>query len=103
MEIRFIVSEIRTGTVANGFGGCPAFLFCPLSLTRGNEVYHLTESCWPRRFVLQFARVSHQQLSFLAFISRGERRSISVNRCFFNYTIGFKNYTLSLPDDLAGL
>src|SRR5215475_9626826 len=59
MKIRFIASEIRTGTVANGFGGCPAFLFCPLSLTRGNEVYHLTESCWPRRFVPSDYKVVH--------------------------------------------
>jgi len=38
MEIRLIASEIRTGNVANGFSECPAFLFCALSLTRGNEV-----------------------------------------------------------------
>jgi len=93
MEIRFIVSEIRTGTVANGFGGCPAFLFCPLSLTRGNEVYHLTESCWPRRFVLQSTRVSHQRLSFFAFISRGERPSIGVNRRPRDCDNGFKQST----------
>src|SRR5215510_5640549 len=98
MKIRFIASEIRRGTVANGFVGCPAFLFCPLSLTRGDEVYHLTESCWPRRFVLQSARVSHQRLSFLTFMSRSGSHSISVNRRPRDCDIGFKQSTSIVSD-----
>src|SRR5262249_21871058 len=98
MEIRFIASEIRTGTVANGFGGCPAFLFFPLSLKRGNQVYHLTKSCWTRRFVLQSARVSPHPLSFFAFLSCGLSPSSGVNRRPRDCDIGFKQSTFIASD-----
>src|SRR5262249_18928371 len=97
MEIRFIASEIRTGTVANGFGGCPTFFFFPLGLTRRNEVFP-PDGIFLAATFRATVRPRFTPATFFLSNSRGERPSISVNRRARDCDIGFKQSTFIASD-----